>query len=111
MKIDFTKENFIKLMDSIEGFDRGTEKLSRILGTHEFNGWFYSVRDSLIDFLNSIFYAKEDLDDILFTSAIEYYIYDLNFGKDWVPGMITIDKEDFPIRNSGELWDFLTISK
>ena len=109
MKIDLTKDDFIKLMDSIENFDRGTEELDKALGSCEFNDWFYSIRNTLIDFLNSAFYSEEAFKDAYFISDIEYYIYDLNFGKDWAPGMIAVNKEDFPIRNAGELWDFLTM--
>lgn len=109
MTINLTKEDFIKLMDSIESFSRGTEELDKALGSCEFDDWFYSIRDTLIDFLNSIFYSEKTLEDIYFMSDIEYYIYDLDFGKNWKSGMVTINKEDFPIRNAGELWDFLTM--
>ena len=40
MKIDLTKDDFIKLMDSIESFSRGTEKLDKALGSCEFDDWF-----------------------------------------------------------------------
>lgn len=103
MKIDFTKEDFVKLMDSIERFSRGTEDLYKALGSYEFGDWFYSIKDTLIDFLDSIFYSKETLKDSNFMSDIKFYIYGLDFGKGWAPGMTAINEEGFQVRNAGEL--------
>lgn len=111
MKFELTKENFINLIDSIEEFDRGANKLEELLGQCEYNGWFYAARDSLVDFLNSIFYTKEEFNSILFISDIDYYIFELDFGKKWSSGMITIDGKDFPLRNSEELWNLLMAKK
>ena len=43
------------------------------------------------------------------SNDLDYYCYDLNFGKAWTPGSITIDGKDVPCRNAEELWDLITM--
>lgn len=40
-------------------------------------------------------------------SWIDYFIYDLDFGKQWSPGMIIINKKDFKLQTPKDLWDLL----
>lgn len=38
---------------------------------------------------------------------LDYYCYELDFGRKWKPGMITFNDKDIPCRNSEELWDLI----
>lgn len=42
---------------------------------------------------------------------VDYFIYELNFGKDWKPGMVKENGEDIKLTTPEELWDFVTGDK
>ena len=98
-----SKENFIGVVDSIEKFvteeDRLYQDTGRMLCLYE-NDALNDMVSSFICFLNSLFDDENDW--------IEYYMYELDFGKDWTEGCITEkDGEVVYLRDAGELYDFL----
>ena len=47
------------------------------------------------------------MDDENKGSWIEYYMWELDFGKDWKKGYITIKDKDVPLQNAENLWNLL----
>lgn len=43
----------------------------------------------------------------LYGTDLDYYCFELDFGKKWEPGTILIDDEDIPCRNAEELWNLI----
>lgn len=65
---------------------------------------FLSCEDALIDTLNKMFNQS---DDCCYGSDIEYFIYEINFGKDYTPGCLTCNDEDIDISTPEKLYDWL----
>jgi len=42
-------------------------------------------------------------------SDLDYFIYELDFGRKWKPGMVRFDGKDIPLRTPKELWDYIHI--
>ena len=62
------------------------------------------ITNGIIDTLFNI--LKEETNDD--TDLIFYFCFELNFGKNWAPGMITDeDGADVPLRTVDELYDIL----
>ena len=51
------------------------------------------------------------MDDENKDSWIEYYMWELDFGKKWKKGYITIRDKDVPLQNAGDLWNLLIENK
>jgi hypothetical protein len=97
-----TKDNFIKYIDKIQKLREAEDSLN-LAGKQlvEFHISFAEHEQLIVDILTDIF------NDSAF-DWISYFIYDLNFGKDWYEGCIR-DKEgnDIPLKNISDLYDLL----
>ena len=105
-----TKELFISAIDAIkqqfEHDDKCGEALKVLFSD---GGGFYDYYPVLYA-LETV--LKNDLDDNGEGSLIEYFIYELDFGKKWTKHSIT-EKDGKPVkmRNAGELYDYLILAK
>jgi hypothetical protein len=96
-----SKEYFCKVIRDIEKSIRFNEELNSFLNKFNVDG-FVMLPDSsgsAIDLLDTIF--KTDL--------VSWFCWELDFGKDWVEGVL-IDKngKDIKVSTPEELYDFLT---
>ena len=61
--------------------------------------------DEVRVFISDLFY-EEERDSI--GDEIQYYMWELDFGRKWTPNSITVDGESIRLTNSEELWDYIT---
>ena len=54
---------------------------------------------------------KEEMSDNHKDSWIDYFIYELDFGKKWTKGSITDKGVSIKMRDAGELYDYLILNK
>lgn len=100
--IPLTKEQFVKAINDLEDCQRRINNIQTVL---EENCWdaIYcppTVEETLIDVLSEAFNDKDE--------DISYFIYELDFGKDWKPGTITTDNgEDIKMQTAEDLYDYL----
>lgn len=98
-----TKEEFCAAVDKYEKLCKEESLLIEVLGIGPdsvVSKWLEAYYDLLSDMceLAGTFEYGTDLD---------YYCYELDFGRKWKPGMITFNDKDIPCRNSEELWDLI----
>lgn len=103
-----TKENFCILIDNIEKYYRFLETLEKVSQIDFTNSPFYSFPNQVSHFLVELFFYSRDPYCI---NDIDYYMWELDFGKKWKPGTITVDGNDIPLRNSKDLWNILTLGE
>lgn len=102
-----TKEEFIQCIDLIKKYSEMSSKLSDILEEMSPGGrcdtFMYSeYEDMTIKLLKSIFNLPKDNDEI------EYFIYDLEYGKKYKPGCYTFKNGDeIDFSSAEKLYDFL----
>jgi|SRR3990167_3343423 len=102
-----TRKQFIKilkdlklLIDDIDNVHVAMKKLDP-----NFGGFCISRVDTLI--LDVLEVAMDDQND-----WISYYVYDLNWGKDWEEGKITSKAgEDIQLKTFNDLYNILIIKK
>jgi len=106
MNLKITKELFIEIMTALKDQSRIDEECSNafqtILPSDFVTGYDNSrIRNKLIDLLEMAF------DDHYKDSTIQYFIYELDFGKKYTEGCIS--KNDIPIDISTieKLYDYL----
>ncbi len=109
MTIEITKENFCALVDDIERYYRFLEKLEEVSQIDFINTPFYSFINQVSNFLVELFFLHSL--DSRWINDIDYYMYELDFGKKWKPGCLTIDDKDIPLRNSEDLWNILILGE
>lgn len=103
-----TKEEFCKIIDTFEKMSREESKILEVLKTDcEWtpSTWISSYAN-LIDLVCDFTDADITME---YGTSVDYYCYNLDFGKKWKPGMIIINDKDVPCRNSQELWDLLIL--
>ena len=54
---------------------------------------------------------KQTMDDDNRHSWIDYYIYELDFGKSWKESSVTIDNKPIKLKTVDDLWDLLTMEE
>lgn len=109
MTVEITKERFCALVDDIENYYRFLEKLEEVSQIDFTNSSFYSFSNQVSDFLVDLFFLRSP--NPHWINDIDYYMYELDFGKKWKPGCITIDDKDIPLRNSEDLWNVLMLGE
>ena len=89
------------LEEDIKGVDKALQKLSP-----DFGGFFIdSVNELVIEAIQSNFGNDP-------SEWIWYYIYDLDWGKDWKEGTVTsIDGKDVKLKTLSDLYGILTEPK
>jgi hypothetical protein len=105
------KEKFIEIMSIIYEQFEHDRKVNKLLEEIFEDGQGYPKNNGIIcaltDLLKILLFDEED---------IEYFMYDLDFGKEWQPGMIkclnkdTGEEDDINLSTAEKLYDYL-ISK
>ena len=91
-------EAFDSIMKRMEAADLKVIELYRTLGGAEVLFDLCST-DTTVELLEHIF---DDSD-----RWISYWMYELDYGKDWHEGCATIDGKDLKLQTSRDLYDFL----
>lgn len=112
MKVELTKEMFCNLIDSIERHWRLIEQIEGTFDIEITESKFLSLMNTLVDVLIELLTnKKEHYSDSYYIDDISYYMWELDFGKKWKPGCLTIDDKDIPLRNSEDLWNILMLGE
>ena len=96
-----SKEEFVKIINRIKEF-------------HDWNDHLDDVFDCVIEIpdltspliqtLNTMFGLEENE---YYGTDIDYFIYELNFGKDYEPGCVTDDDVEIDFSTAETLYDYL----
>lgn len=98
----FTESEFVNAITLYEKMYREEEQIINALGINpewipgEWISEYYNIISEMCDF------TGEDY------TILDFYCYELNFGKDWKPGAYIIDGEDVPLRDPYDLWVAIT---
>ena len=103
MKVELTEENFCKIVDGIEEYWRAVQELEDKYGINIWESFSSRLTDAIQDFLIKIIYGNDEQD----MTDIDYYMWELDFGKKWASGMVTFEDKDIPLRNSSDLWELI----
>jgi hypothetical protein len=102
-----TKEVFIKIMEAIQAqdkHDRACAKAFKVILPNDFTTRYDN--DRMIEMLIEI--LKEAMADTWEYSFIDYFIYELDFGRKYKDGCIVSEtKENINLSSIEKLWDFL----
>lgn len=107
-----SKEKFVKIINEIQELHKYEEDLyalNRRYRNYEADFLFPTLEDTVVKLLEEIFHCPIDK---YVGSDISYFIYDLNFGQNWEPGMI-IDENgnDIDLSTAEKLYDYLMKGK
>lgn len=109
VNVNLTKESFCGLIDEIENHYRNIEEIEDIIGINLVEAKTFDLFDKIINFLTDLFYTEEELKECDGFDDISYYMWKLNFGKNWRLGTVTdVNGKDIPLKNSEDLWNILT---
>jgi hypothetical protein len=107
--IIFTKELFCETVNEIEkqcNHDRKCSDAFKVILPNDYtsnydNHW---LQNQLIEILQIA------MNDNHKDSWIEYFIWELDFGRKWKKGMVKIKGKDFKLQNAYDLWDLLNLA-
>lgn len=101
------KKDFLKYMSQIETAIKFQDEMNDICKKY---GYF-----SIAEYPDCIDLSVTLLEKLMnlepndeYGTDISYFIFELNFGKDWEPGSVTCDGEDIDFSSSEKLYDFIT---
>ena len=105
-----TKEKFLDIIKDLQYMHEYENKMYELNWSYN-NKWgcdaevrFPTLEDTVIQLLIEIFHCTEE--------DIYYFIYDLDFGKKWKPGMITSkDGKDIDHSSPEKFYDWIVIEK
>lgn len=102
-----SREQFIKAIDSIKKAIEIEEKLNNLIKEYCIDGFVFFNEDENEQLINTLEVMFEcEVDDYTGTD-ISYFCYELDFGKEWKPGVITCNGEDINLSDAGHLYDYL----
>lgn len=95
------RKQFCELLKAMEDIDKKQNKICSVLEeTCDDSSLFLpSMNGKIISYLTECFHDKSEW--------IWYFIYDLNYGKDWTPGTITLSGKDCRLNTYDDLYDLL----
>lgn len=99
-----SKEDFIKAINDIEKVNKYHDSLNSFFQKNEVDGYIFQPDcvDTVLRLLHIVF-GEADRDN-----WIEYFCYELNFGKKWKSGCITKkDGTDIKLETSEDLYNYL----
>ena len=102
-----TKEKFIKIINEIKKLHEFEDELYALNRKYNYDMdiTFPTLEDIVVTLLEEVFQCT--IDEHV-GSDISYFIYDLDFGKDWKPGSITDkDGNDIDHSTAEKLYDYL----
>ena len=98
------KETFVYYINKIKEHNEKIDAINDLLRNIGSDSTYIpsSLETELVSLLKELYHdTNKDF------SLIEYYIYDLNFGKDWAMDSITIDEKSIPLSTPEELYEAL----
>ncbi len=106
--LQFTKKLFIETINEIEkqyNHDHKCSSAFRVILPNDYttcydNHW---LQNQLVKLLQI---AMNDNHE---HSWIEYYLWELSFGKKYKPGCLKIDGKNFKLKTPSDLWDLLNL--
>ena len=102
-----TKEKFCKIINEIKRMHEYEDELYKLGRKYDNDSEirFPTLEDTVVSLLE---YATCCPTDEKYGSDISYFIYELDFGRDWEPGMI-VDREgnDIDFSTAEKLYDYL----
>jgi hypothetical protein len=90
-------------MKSHKEFYKTIDNLVDVLGLNDHIEIGDELANNFITLLEDYFQDKSEW--------IGYWIYELNYGRDYKPGMITIDGNDFKLKTEEDLYNLLMENK
>ena len=105
-----TKELFIESIEQLQKqyeHDLKCSEAFRVILPHDYlSGYDNSkLQEQLVKIL------QVEMNDEGDHSWIEYYIWELDFGKDFKDGCVMIDKQPFELKTPSDLWELLLMNK
>lgn len=108
-KIVFTKDMFIKAINEIEkqyNHDRKCSDAFKVILPNDYtsnydNHW---LQNQLVEILQIA------MNDNHKESLIEYFMWELDFGRNWKEDSIKIDGKNVKLQNANDLWDLLNLT-
>lgn len=100
---NISKEKFIEIINAAKNQFCFQDELNDLLGKYNCDGCIYmpTLLEETVFLLEHIFKDKYHW--------IDYYCYELDFGKEWEEGMITgSDGKDIKLETAEDLYDFIT---
>ena len=98
------KEQFVKYVNAFEKMSREENEILNVLDCNpewkpsEWISQFY-------DFLSEMCELGEGT--IEYGTDLDYFIWELDFGRDWKPGMVTEDGRDIDLSSAEKLYDYI----
>lgn len=95
-----TKEDFIGYIGAIQKVVEFSDKFNDVIHEYAEDGYvfFPDCTQPLIDLLEKVMDAGDD---------ISYFCWELEFGKEWEPGMVEVDGKDVKLQTIEDLWEFI----
>ena len=108
-EVVFTKDLFIETIHEIEkqhNHDRKcTEAFKVLLHNDDANGYDnHWLQNQLIKILQIA------MNDNHKNSWIEYYLWELDFGRKWKKDSVKVNGKNFKLQNAYDLWDLLNLA-
>ena len=93
-------KEFKKHIENIQQVYENEAKLCRILKCNSPINFADDIADSTLELLKELFNDTED-------EWIEYWMFDLDFGEKWRPGMVEIKGQDIKLQTIEDLYGIL----
>lgn len=103
--VPISKTAFVKAINAIKEYNKKIDAIQTVLEENCEDSVFWppSLQNDLINVLKNAFNDDDD-----YGGMIEYFIYDLEFGKQWRPGVVTDENnKDIKMQTPEELYDYL----
>lgn len=106
----FTKEEFVNAIDTLYEMNKKAEIFSNITTEgeptllDEFISHYYDLI-SVVSDIEEVPY--DDFENGIFFDDLNYFVWDLDFGNKYVPGMVTIDGQEISLRSASDCYDLL----
>ena len=95
MKVELTKEIFIKSMTTIREYYELIFNIEKFLQTDLFESGLYEISTTYAAVLETL--CNNDM--------VSYFMWDLEWGKNWKPGCVTDeDGNDIKLQTINDLW-------
>lgn len=96
-----SKDAFLRIMNDVHKEEEYIDDINGVFNKYNYGGGYFppTCVDSLVNLLEFIFEDNNDW--------IGYYIWELNFGKNWNPGTVRCKDKDIRLDTDENLYDFL----
>lgn len=105
--MNISKKQFLSYIDRLLEYNKREDNFSKAMADYCDDIWFFHPKDMLslvVDLLIDL--TNDDKDD----SMIEYWMYELEYGSKWEPGIITtFDGVDIKLQTPEDLYNYLVL--